>query len=97
MGPTPAPANVDAYSVEKHVPADTPPCFLCLAADDDVVPPAQNGLALHAALLAAKIPTDFHVFEVGGHGFSLHWAQGKPCAAWPDLFLTWAATHGFKV
>ena len=22
-------------------------------------------------------------------------AVGKPCAAWPDLFLTWAATQGF--
>lgn len=97
MGPSPVPAMVDAYSVERHVPTDTPPCFLCLAADDDVVPPAENSLALYTALRAAKIPTDLHVFEIGGHGFSLHWAAGKPCAAWPELFLTWAATHGFKV
>jgi acetyl esterase/lipase len=96
MGPSPTPQMVDAYSVDKHVTAGTPPCFLCLAADDAVVEPGPNSMALYAALLAAKIPTDLHVFEVGGHGFSLHWAQGKPAAAWPDLFLTWAATHGFK-
>ena len=27
---------------------------------------------------------------------SLHWAKGLPCAAWPELFTTWAATHGYK-
>jgi acetyl esterase/lipase len=96
LGPSPTPQAVDAYSVERHVPADTPPCFLCLPADDVVVPPAENSLALYTALRAAKIPSDLHVFETGGHGFSLHWAQGKPCAAWPELFLSWAATHGFR-
>ena len=44
-----------------------------------------------------KVPSQLNVFEKGGHGFSLHWAQGKPCGAWPQLFLAWAATHGFKV
>lgn len=96
MGPSPTPQMVDAYSVDRHVPGDTPPCFLCLAADDDVVRPAENSLALYTALLAAKIPTDLHVFETGGHGFSLHWTIGKPCAAWRELFLSWAATHGFR-
>jgi len=96
LGPSPSVQAVDAYSVQRHVAADTPPVFLCLPADDVVVQPAPNGIALYSALIAAKIPTDLHVFEVGGHGFSLHWTKGKPCAAWPDLFQAWAATHGFR-
>ena len=95
LGPSPTPLAVDAYSVERHVPSDTVPSFICLAADDDIVPPFPNGIALFGALRAAKIPAGLHVFEAGGHGFSLHWAQGKPCGAWPDLFLAFAGAHGF--
>lgn len=88
-------ASVDAYSVERHVAADTPPTFICLAADDPIVPPFANGIAMFGALRAAKIPAELHVFEVGGHGFGLHLAAGKPVGTWPDLFLAWAATHDF--
>ena len=95
LGTSPTPQVVDANSIEKHVPADTVPSFICLAADDDVVPPFSNGIALFGALRAAKIAADLHVFEVGGHGFSIHWSQGKPCGAWPELFLAFAAAHGF--
>lgn len=96
LGPNPSPASVTDWSLEKHVAADSVPSFICLATDDTVVPPFPNGIAMFGALQAAKVPSELHVFEVGGHGFSLHWAQGKPCAAWPGLFTAWAATHGFK-
>lgn len=95
LGPEPAADVIDAYSVERHIPPDTVPSFICLAADDRTVPPAPNGIALFGALTAAHIPAELHVFEVGGHGFSLHWAEGKPAAAWPDLFLGWGKSHGF--
>jgi len=95
LGPSPASAAVDAASIERHVPADTVPSFICLAADDDVVPPFPNGIVLYAKLREMKIPADLHVFETGGHGFSIHWSQGKPCGAWPELFLAFAAAHGF--
>ena len=67
------------------------------AADDDIVPPQPNGLTFFRKLQEAKVPSQMNVFEKGGHGFSLHWAQGKPAAAWPELFLSWAGLHGFKV
>jgi acetyl esterase/lipase len=96
LGTTPSSQSVADWSLDRHVAADAVPSFICLAADDDVVPPFQNGIAMFAALRAAQIASELHVFEFGGHGFSLHWTQGKPCAAWPDLFLAWAATHGFR-
>ena len=95
LGPQPSPALLDAYSVERHVAAGTPPSFICLAADDTTVPPFPNGIALFGALRAASIPAELHVFQEGGHGFSLHWAAGKPAAAWPQLFLGWSRGHGF--
>ena len=97
LGESPTPEMIDKWSLEKHVGADTVPSFLALAADDDIVPPMPNGIAFYQKLQEAKIASQMHVFEAGGHGFSLHWAQGKPCGAWPELFLSWAGTHGFKV
>ena len=97
LGENPSPEAVTTWSLEKHVTADTAPSFVCLATDDDVVPPVPNGIAFYNKLQDAKVSSQINVFEKGGHGFSLHWAQGKPCGAWPQLFLAWAATHGFRV
>lgn len=94
LGTAPAPQGVDAYSIERHVPADTVPSFICLAADDDVVPPFPNGIALFGALRAANVPCSLHVFEQGGHGFSIHWSLNKPCEVWPDLYQYFAQSHG---
>jgi acetyl esterase/lipase len=93
---TPASAQaIDTYSCERHVPADAPPAFLCLAADDATVPPLANGLAYYRALQQARVPSALHMFEVGGHGFGLARAVGKPVAVWPDLVLAWGRQHGF--
>jgi acetyl esterase/lipase len=95
LGLDPPPELVDAYSCEKHVPDDAPPTFLALAADDTTVPPIPNAGAYFAALQAAKIPSEMHMFEAGGHGFGIARAAGKPTSAWPDLLLHWGASHGF--
>ena len=91
LGPDPTPEMVARYSCELRVTAATPPTFLALAGDDDVVPPLGNGLAMYQALAAAKIPAELHLFQEGGHGFGLRDTVGKPDAAWPDLFLRWAS------
>jgi acetyl esterase/lipase len=93
IGHHPSPALVAAHSPEQHVRADTPPTFLC-AAEDDATVPVGNTLLLRAALKAAGVPVETHLFEAGGHGFGLRGVAGKPAAAWPDLFLAWSRTHG---
>ena len=95
LGTDPSAALIDAYSCERHVPADTPPTWLCLAADDTTVPPMPNAGAYFMALQAAKIPSEMHMFEAGGHGFGLARTVGRPTAIWPDLLLHWGASHGF--
>jgi acetyl esterase/lipase len=94
LGPDPGPDRAAAYSPNLHVSAATPPTFLIHAADDTTVP-IDNSLAYLAALRAARIPVEFHAFEEGGHGFGIRLVQGKPAAAWPDLFLAWARRHAF--
>jgi len=93
LGAKPTSAQIAKYSVEAGVTAMTPPTFLLHAADDPSVP-VGNSLAVFAALQAAKVRTEMHIFEEGGHGFGLRFALGKPAEAWPDLFTTWAKRRG---
>lgn len=82
-------AHTPAYAVA----ATTPPCFLVHAEDDPAVDVA-NTLMMRAALKAAGVPVETHLFEHGGHGFGLRGAAGKPVQAWPELFARWARSHG---
>ena len=93
IGEHATPALERAHSPQFNVTAGTPPCFLVHAEDDDVVP-VENSLAFRAALKAAKVPVETHLFQNGGHGFGLRRAMNKPAEAWPDLFVNWARTHG---
>ena len=95
LGPNPTAAIVDRYSCDKLVTDNTPPCFICMVANDDVVPPMENGLTMFRALHAAKVPVELHVFEKGKHGFGIRLAKGLPVAAWPELFLRWGYSNGW--
>ena len=78
-----------AHSPHLNIAANSPPCFLVHAEDDDVVPVA-NSLMFRDALKAKGIAVETHLFANGGHGFGLRKAIGKPVALWPELFLGWA-------
>jgi acetyl esterase/lipase len=94
LGAEPTPAREEMHSPDRQVRAGCPPVFLC-AAEDDTVVPVENSLMLHAALRAAKVPVEMHLFAHGGHGFGIAGVRGKPAAIWPDLFLAWARTQEF--
>jgi len=94
LGPDPSSGLIAAHSPDRNITSASPPCFLC-AAEDDATVPVDNSLLLHAALRAAKVPVELHLFGEGGHGFGLRGVVGKPAHVWPDLFLTWAASRGW--
>ncbi|MDE2181626.1 MAG: alpha/beta hydrolase [Alphaproteobacteria bacterium] len=95
LGSNPTAEEIAKYSCERHATQDTPPTWLCLADDDDTVPPVENGMAMFAALRAANVPAEMHVFQQGGHGFGIRLASGKPASAWPGLFLHWGYSNGW--
>jgi acetyl esterase/lipase len=86
-------AQRTAYSVERAVTVATPPTFLC-AADDDPDVPTENSLMMFAALRAAKVQSEMHIFEKGGHGFGLG-PPNEPVSQWPELFLRWGASRTY--
>ena len=94
FGPSPTPELERAWSLEANARPDAPPTFLLHAADDAAVP-VENSLRLASALRAAKVATELHLFEEGGHGFGLRFAKGRPVEAWPDLVLAWWKRKGF--
>ena len=93
IGTHPSASEREAYSVERHVGADTPPTFLAQAADDPVCP-VENSLMMFAALRTAHIPTEMHIFQSGGHGWAVGRA-GTEAHAWPELFVRWAKRNLF--
>ncbi|WP_404477902.1 alpha/beta hydrolase [Novosphingobium sp. BL-52-GroH] len=93
LGPDPSPRLEALHSVDRVVTANTPPHFLVHAEDDPTVP-VENTLRLRAALKAAGVKVNTHLFDEGGHGFGIWNIAGKPVSAWPDLWLDWAGRVG---
>lgn len=87
------PERAIELSLEKQVREGLSPVFQLHAADDKAVP-VENSLLMFSALKAKGVPAEMHVFEEGGHGFGLRFIAGKPVAAWPHLFETFAKRHG---
>ncbi|MDQ1155631.1 alpha/beta hydrolase [Brevundimonas sp. SORGH_AS_0993] len=83
VGADPSEAARSVWSIERHVPADSPPVFIASAADDRVVP-VENSLMLWQALRARTLPSELHVFEQGGHGLVQTDSSSAP--AWMSLF-----------
>ena len=94
LGKDASDARIARFSAESDLPADMPPSFVACAADDPVVPPA-NSLIMFAALQAAKIPAELHIFEKGGHGLPMI-EDGKE-HPWPGLFERFARRHGLLI
>ncbi|HVJ00881.1 MAG TPA: alpha/beta hydrolase [Sphingomonas sp.] len=91
LGKDTSPERIARFSAESDLPADMPPTFVAHAADDPVVPP-PNSLTMFSALQAAKIPSELHIFEKGGHGLPMT-EDGKE-HPWPGLFDRFARRHG---
>jgi len=74
------------------VPADAPPLFVALAADDPLF--GSAGFGLIDSWRAAKRPVEFHLFEQGGHGFGMY-QKTTTSTGWFDAFARWLDMHGY--
>ncbi|TXC71379.1 alpha/beta hydrolase [Sphingomonas ginsenosidivorax] len=74
------------------VPADAPPMFVALAADDPLF--GNAGYGLIDSWRAAKRPVEFHLFEQGGHGFGMY-PKATTSTGWFEAFARWMDMHGW--
>jgi acetyl esterase/lipase len=75
------------------VTTDTPRSFLVAADDDPAVNPVENAGRFFAALRAAKVPAEMHIYSSGGHGFGIV-KSGKTSEAWPTALVAWLREAG---
>jgi acetyl esterase/lipase len=73
------------------VPADAPPLFVALAADDPLF--ANAGFGLIDSWRAVKKPVEFHLYEQGGHGFGMY-PKETTSTGWFNAFVSWLTMHG---
>lgn len=88
LGEHPDPERAAAYSCERLVTAETPPCFL-VHADDDKVVPADNSIQMAIALRRASVPAELHLYREGGHGIGPTLQADLPASHWPEEMQRW--------
>ena len=85
-------ANIYGPLSTVTVPADAPPLFVALAADDPFF--GNAGFGLIESWRGAKRPVEFHLYEQGGHGFGMY-QKTTTSTGWFDGFSRWLGMHGY--
>jgi acetyl esterase/lipase len=83
-------APIYGRQVAFPIPADAPPMFNLIAADDFLW---SHGTGLADAYRAAGRSVEFHLFPSGGHGFGIG-RPGTPTENWMSLFFRWMELQG---
>lgn len=86
LGKEPSQELIDLLSNEKQVTAQTPPCFIWHTWEDGGVK-VENSLEFAAALRAAGVRYELHIYEKGGHGMGL----GRKA---PESYHPWVGECG---
>lgn len=73
------------------VPADAPPLFAAIAADDPLFP---VNFGLIENWRKANRPVELHYYEQGGHGFGMY-PKETTSTGWFDAFVKWIGMHGY--
>ncbi|WP_242146973.1 alpha/beta hydrolase [Sphingomonas sp. BAUL-RG-20F-R05-02] len=89
LGPDPSPEVCRAHSPAHNVTAAAPPFFMAHAEDDTTVS-VENTVEMRAALKAAGMKVETHLFTAGQHGLGLPGPAGEPARHWRDMFAVWA-------
>jgi len=82
LGKSPARQDVELFSNELQVRANTPPAYLTHAADDKLVD-VDNSIAYFEQLRRHNVPVEMHIYPKGDHGFIFrHPGWMEPLFAW---------------
>lgn len=87
-----------AVAAYGGIPADAvptaaaPPLFIVAAQDDPQVP-SRESMEIYRKWTEAKRPAELHLYEKGGHGFSMR-AGKRPVDKWPEALEAWLLDRG---
>jgi acetyl esterase/lipase len=83
---------VGSVSTDLQVTPQTPPTFLQLSTDDDIVS-AENSVRFYMALLKVGVPTEMHIYQSGGHGYGLA-PLDADLSGWTQRLSGWLRLKG---
>jgi dipeptidyl aminopeptidase/acylaminoacyl peptidase len=86
IGENPTDEKRKEYTNELHVTKKTPPTFIVHAKDDKTVP-IPNAIHFYEALQKHKVPSEFYIYEKGGHGFGMNNSTSE--VKWMDVLQQW--------
>jgi acetyl esterase/lipase len=81
----------DKLSAELQVKGNAPPTFIVQTEDDSVR--VESSLGYYAALKAAKVPVEMHLYPSGGHGYGLR-PSADAVSTWPARAQDWMRSLG---
>lgn len=93
LGENASQQDIDLFSNEKKVTAQTPPAFLIHATDDGAVLP-ENSINYYLALKKNGVTAELHLYEKGGHGFGL--GVNDTSKFWTKACEEWLKSNGYK-
>ncbi len=93
IGKDPSFEKIEYYSNEKQVTKSTPPAFLVHAFDDWVN--VENSISYYRALKKEGVASEMHLYDRGGHGFSLKKENKGPVATWHVRLEEWLKLNGW--
>lgn len=88
------------FSPELHITSDTPPFFMWMTGEDELIP-REGFYETAMALEKAKVPYELHLFPEGIHGVALSDGSSKfgrkneHTARWMQLSCEWLEGLGF--
>ena len=93
LGESPTSAQIQDYSADRQVTAQTPPTFLVHAQDDKSVP-VQNSLAFYEACTRHGVAAEMHLYPRGGHGFGMRNLTTQD--DWTNHLRNWLDAGGWR-
>lgn len=79
-------------SSDLNVHAKSPPAFMAHAFDDFVK--IENCLEMMKALKTAKVSSELHIYDRGGHGYGLREKGDEPVTTWAARCGEWMSASG---
>lgn len=94
LGKKPTAEQIDFYSNELQVTAQTPPAFI-VHCDDDPVVSSLNSVVFYQKLRSKNVPAVLFVFDKGGHGWGLR-DNFEYYQQWTGLLEKWLQSQSAK-
>lgn len=82
-----------SQGAEDAITEKTPPMFIVHAFDDFV--PAAGAANMLLALKRAKVPSELHLYDTGGHGYGLRQVDNVPVTTWTEPCEAWLKRAGW--